>query len=284
MNKLLFFLVAVGFTGGNVIAEEQIRRIQEELRKRNLYFGEIDGQKTEETTRALRHYQKRKGFTATGEPDLDTLSALNLTEPMENRAPWPEVAVLKSDAARRFKEEDRKYLESLAPIAEGPAVDEITLAVPEPAPATVALPAKADASAPKKDVNLPVDTLPAVSPERAEEFVRQYLDACETNQLEMETAYYADKVRYFDHGVVDRAFIEQDVAAFYKRWPTRSYHLFDFKVLQSRGDEAVVKFRISFQYRSPKHRVAGKTDNVFTIQRNGERMRFTSLREQRLRD
>jgi peptidoglycan hydrolase-like protein with peptidoglycan-binding domain len=275
MNKLCILLVAFAAVGGDAMADEQIRRIQEELRKRNLYFGEIDGQRTEEIARALQHFQRRKGFKPTGEPDGDTLAALNLTDAPADGFAWPEMAVLKSDVARQLKEEDRKRLESLVPIAEGPSIDEITLAevgVRKGAPARAEPPVPAVA----RDAAIPAA--------QAEEFVRKYLDACETNDLAAETAFYGDRVQYFDHGVVDLAFIEQDVAAFYKRWPTRSYHMFEFKVLEANGDKAVVKFRISFQYRNPTHRVAGKTDNVFTIQRVGDLMKFTSLREQRLRE
>jgi len=195
-----------------------------------------------------------------------------------------------------MKEEDRKYLESLPPVGEAPDNDDAPPAEETVPPKT----GKEENSAPRKETvpprktpatndtppkeTAPAEEKPAVPPERAEEFVRKYLDACETNQLESELAYYSDKVKYFDQGVVGRSFIERDVAAFYKRWPQRSYELLDFKVVREQGDEAVVKFRIAFHYRSPQHTVAGKTDNYFTIQRTGERLKFTSLKEQRLRD
>ena len=275
MNTLRLLFIALAVAGAPAYADEQVRRIQEELRKRNLYFGEIDGKRTEETKRALQHFQKRKGFNPTGEPDGDTLASLNLTSPPVSAEPWPEIPVLKSDAPRKVKEEERKYLESIAPIAEGPEIDEITLADKQFAP---------PAPAPQKDPPAPAEA-PRTSPaEGAEQFVRKYLDVCETNDVAAETAFYGGHVSYFDHGLVDRPFIEQDVAAFYKRWPTRSYHLFDFKVLESTAEKAIVKFRIGFQYRNSKHRVAGKTDNVFTIQKAGDQMKFTSLREKRLRD
>jgi len=301
MNKLFLTLIVLAMSSGRGIADEQIRRIQEELRKRHLYFGEIDGRKTEETIRALQHYQEKKGFKATGEPDRDTLGSLSLAEPPKDVAAWPDVPVLKSDAARQIKEEDRKYLESLPPVGEAPDGEdnpptEQTVPPkrpPKPAREEIAPPRKETPPPPRKTPatndtppkeTAPAEEKPAVPPERAEEFVRKYLDACETNQLESELAYYSDKVKYFDQGVVGRSFIERDVAAFYKRWPQRSYELLDFKVVREQGDEAVVKFRIAFHYRSPQHTVAGKTDNYFTIQRTGERLKFTSLKEQRLRD
>ena len=59
-------------------ADEAIRQVQEELRKRNLYFGDIDGQITEELTGALKRYQKRKGFVVTGTICADTAASLRI--------------------------------------------------------------------------------------------------------------------------------------------------------------------------------------------------------------
>ena len=59
-------------------ADEGIRQVQEELRKRNLYFGDIDGQNTDELTGALKRYQKRKGFAVTGSICADTAASLRI--------------------------------------------------------------------------------------------------------------------------------------------------------------------------------------------------------------
>jgi hypothetical protein len=290
MNKLPIFLVAFMITGMVACGDEQIRRIQEELRKRNLYFGEIDGKGSEETIRALQRYQSRKGFKPTGELDAETLSSLNIASAPPDSASWPEVPVLKSDTAKELKEEDRKFLDSLEPIAEPPP-EEVIVLPPKPdapiAEPTPSRPKKETVVRPKEDRPEVKDSqppAPGISEASAEDFVRDYLEVCETNRLASEMAFYADKVKYFDHGTVTRSFIERDVAAFYKRWPSRSYELLDFKVLHQDGDQATVKFRIAFNYRGARHKVAGKTDNVFAIQRKGEQMKFTAMREQRLRE
>jgi peptidoglycan hydrolase-like protein with peptidoglycan-binding domain len=61
-----------------VHADETTQRVQEELRKRNLYFGDIDGQSTPELIGALKRYQKRKGFEVTGAVDGDTAASLHI--------------------------------------------------------------------------------------------------------------------------------------------------------------------------------------------------------------
>jgi hypothetical protein len=120
--------------------------------------------------------------------------------------------------------------------------------------------------------------------ERAEGFVRKYLEAAKTNELEAEMAFYADRVDYFDHGTVGREFIERDVRRYYKRWPQRNYQLLDFKLAKAARDDLEVVFRIAFHVKNQEHSVAGKTQNIFKIHGAGENMRFVALKEQRLRE
>ena len=60
------------------LADETVRQVQEELRKRNLYFGNIDGQTSPVLVDALKRYQTRKGFTVTGKVDADTATSLHV--------------------------------------------------------------------------------------------------------------------------------------------------------------------------------------------------------------
>ncbi len=248
-------------------ADEQVRRVQEELRKRNLYFGEVDGRKTPETLSAIRSYQARKGFASTGEPTPETLRSLNLAAPIKPVEPWPEVPVLRSDVARDLAESDRKLLEELGektliPVGEAPS--EPADAEPESEPAEV--PPDSDFAA------------------KAHAFVADYLVACETNQLASEMKFYADRLNYFDHGKVDREFVARDVRRFYQRWPERHYDLLDFKMSPVKGGGHEVTFRIAFKYKSPAHSVAGRTVNRFKIQEDAGGLHFTEMKEQRVRE
>lgn len=67
--------------------EAQVRKVEHELRKRKLYFGNIDGEKNPEVTEALRRFQARKGFEPTGEINDETLRALGLLAPATLHGP-----------------------------------------------------------------------------------------------------------------------------------------------------------------------------------------------------
>jgi peptidoglycan hydrolase-like protein with peptidoglycan-binding domain len=356
MSRLVLSSVAVCLLCAvSASADEQLRRVQEELRKRNLYFGEVDGRRTGETAGAIRRYQERIGFPPTGTLTPETLQSLEITPPKQPGEEWPDGPVLRSDSARQLAENDRKFLETIAS-ATPPATGEPTPSErevepppserePEPSPATPPLqrqpeappapvpqreaepapeepeppaapppgreprepgptitvrPRAIPAPAPSRISRAPgatpapsarVPKLPPIADapasdleERTRQFVLAYLEACETNRLDQELGFYAQRVSYFDHGRVDRNFVARDVERFYQRWPQRAYELLDFKVSKVEGADAEVSFRIGFRYKNGSKRVEGRSANYFKVRREGDRMYFTSLKEQRVRD
>lgn len=269
-------------------ADEQMRRVQEELRKRNLYFGDVDGRQTAETRGAIRRFQERKGFAATGELNADTLRSMDIVPSGKLEESWPDGPVMKSDFARQLAETDRKMLEELQATETAPSPD---ASAPEaPIAETVGSPgASAGEADPAVKPPTPIALGPNPNPpeevvEQTKAFVRDYLAACATNRLDAEMQFYADRVSYFDHGNVDRAFVAKDVQRFYKRWPDRHYDLLDFKVTRTRGEERDVSFRIAFRYKNPEQSVAGRSLNFFKVRQEPEGLRFVSLREQRVRE
>jgi peptidoglycan hydrolase-like protein with peptidoglycan-binding domain len=77
---------------GPVSADETTRRVQEELRKRRLYNGDLDGQQSPELGVALKRYQARKGFPESGVADAQTLRSMGIAEAAD-------VPILLSDVA-----------------------------------------------------------------------------------------------------------------------------------------------------------------------------------------
>jgi len=96
----------------SVPADETVRQLQEELRKRNLYFGNIDGQTSPVLVDALKRYQTRKGFPITGKLDQDTATSLHIqAATVAVTASLPDLPVLKSDRARALTESQRLALQ-----------------------------------------------------------------------------------------------------------------------------------------------------------------------------
>lgn len=81
LRLLLLISAAVCIVPAAAFADEAMRQAQEELRRRKLYFGEIDGRASRGTAEALRQFQELKGFERTGRLDQQTRRALGLAGP-----------------------------------------------------------------------------------------------------------------------------------------------------------------------------------------------------------
>jgi hypothetical protein len=270
VTVVCMFLAALG--PGMARGDELTRQVQEELRKRNLFFGDIDGRYTPQLAAALRRYQERKGFAPTGQPGEDTLRSLALTAPAAASGaklpvnevrdasppaaflPWPDVPVLKSDLGRRHA-------------IEGGVETERAIVTPTPPPAA-ASPAR------------------RITPEEGRAFVERYLRAGQANDPEAEVAFYADRVDYFDEGIVDRRFIEKDVRRYNQRWPERQFTLVDPVEVSAPDENAhtTVEFRYQFAVKGRKFSVRGIIGVVYTLAGNPpEALRIVRVREYRVR-
>lgn len=256
-----FFLI---LTLSTALADDQVRQAQEELRRRNLYFGDVDGRHTPEFSGALKRYQQRKGFSATGAIDRETATSLNIrtvgAATVASRRQLPDVPVLKSDIARELPEAERIALEARA-------AEQLEASQTPPQP-------PAEFPAPGHDL----------SRERVTEFVEQYLRDAETDDIAAQTRYFSYPVEYFDHGAVGPEFVRKDVTNYCKRWPDRHYMLTDpvtFAAAAADG-ETMVEFPIAFTVRNKNHTATGKTKNFWTIRSEGEELKIVAIREQRL--
>src|SRR5256714_13634545 len=204
-------------------ADEVTRRAQEELRKRNLYFGDVNGQMNSELASALKKYQTRKGFAETGQIDEETSRSLNIpyTVSKEPATVWPDVPVLKSDVARQLPEAERRALEQKA--------EEQVASSPGPSP-------------PSEGPNAAQETKPA----EITQFVQPYLRDAETDAAELQVGYYDFPIDYFDHGRVGHHFVFKDTHDYVKRWPQRKYTLLG--PVKFFGSEKEDETRVEFTY------------------------------------
>src|ERR1700738_1230685 len=78
-KKLLILFLLYALAGwSRAFADEETRQVQEELRKRHLFFRDIDGRPSPEYSMALKRYQQRQGFAQTGYADEVTLYSLGI--------------------------------------------------------------------------------------------------------------------------------------------------------------------------------------------------------------
>lgn len=262
-SALLFVILGLG---GSLRADETVRQVQEELRKRNLYFGDIDGRSSPDLENALRRYQSRKRFPVSGLIDGTTAASLKV-KLAPSAPPLPDTPVLKTDFAPQMAESQRAALEAEA---EGVADPDL---VPTPPPP----PAEAPSSS--QDIN----------PQRVTELVENYLRDSETDDVRAQTdPYFAYPVDYFVHGAKGEDFIVRDVSNYVQRWPERRYHLRGPVIFAAseNEDETNIQFEIAFEVENKKRRALarGRTLNYWTIRPEDGQLKITSIKEERLRE
>lgn len=245
-KPVLFFLLVALSCSGIVRADEETRQVQEELRKRHLFFRDIDGRPSLDYSIALKRYQARQGFAVTGRADDMTLYSLGIGEPSspaEGATDLPDVPVLKSDAA----------------------TPELR---PQPAP-------------------VPTNAQNAGDVAKAElrTFLQRYFDACQSPNPQDELNFYADRVEYYDHGAVDRSYIQNELAVYNQRWPIRKYTMGDSLRVLRKGNNTIVGVRVAFQVANGVHnrRAGGRTDNTFSLAKRGDGLEIVSVKEARVR-
>ncbi|HYJ04275.1 MAG TPA: peptidoglycan-binding domain-containing protein [Chthoniobacterales bacterium] len=246
---LLLFVIAAP---GTVLADDTVRHVQEELRKRNLYFGNIDGQSTPEVISSLKRYQKRKGFAVTGTIDADTAASLHvpLTASSLQAQPTADLSQVQSSTAAVTDKEP--------PVLDLPA---------EPEP-------PAESPAPSQDI----------SQDRVNQFVETYLRDGETNDVFLQAWFYQYPVQYFHYGLKDQKFVVQDIRYHVKDWPERKYTLLAPPTFVASGKEGeiTVEFSIAYNRRDKKRSASGKAKYTWTVRAEGDDLRIVSISEELL--
>jgi peptidoglycan hydrolase-like protein with peptidoglycan-binding domain len=273
-------------------ADEDVRSTQEELRRRNIYFGDIDGRASPELQEALKRYQKRKGLAASGDSDRDTLRSLGIVsrapgEPLPKEVQLPDEPVLKSDVRINVSEEAQE-------VAADTGVSVASLTPPKGAstfPRSLAHHRAAargtdttEAGAPRKGPHFSVRDDARLKQE-LQQYVHDYLKAVGGNHLQDELRFYADRVDYLGNGWVDRRVIESSLRKYYQRWPHRDYSNLgniEYRSEPARG-EIVLRFQTTFGLRNGSTHAHGRSENEMVINAATADPRIVSISERRIR-
>ncbi len=103
-------------------------------------------------------------------------------------------------------------------------------------------------------------------------FVRRLLYLNGRKDLAAVAPFYADKVDYYDRGIVSRDKVIQDLKYYFRNWAEIDTRLDGDVVMAGFEPEVrIVKFISSFSVKNEKKAITGKTENIWRIQRiNGE--------------
>jgi hypothetical protein len=166
--------------------DDNVRAVQMKLRDGGFYSGEIDGAYSSELALALTRYQIRNGLPITGGLDVDTSEALG-AKPAVTTAPAG--SAQSSETWRRLRKgEGQTFAKTSAPETSSAGPDQT---MPDTA---------AESHSP-----------PKVTTERLRDYVGAFVLAGLDPQVGAEVDFFADRVQYYDDGVMSREKIRRDL-------------------------------------------------------------------------
>jgi len=227
-KRTALFAVMIGLAVAvSVCADDNVRAVQEKLRDGGFYSGEIDGAYSSQLAAALTRYQIRKGLAVTGQLDVETSEALGAKPAV---GPSTAATEQSSETWRRLRKRERristKAQETSSPTDnETPAIGTETPPRSAPAPrARTSSETTKPASAPPAPVS---DTGSSgdgdISTERLRDYVGAFVLAGLDPHVGSEADFFADRVKYYDQGVIDREKIRNDLQDYAARWPERHF-------------------------------------------------------------
>src|SRR5213076_2161533 len=78
IKRLVVYLFVVLCVASSMHADQTIQSVQQTLKDQGFYYGNVSGEKSAETTAAIRRYQIRNGLKVTGDINPETLRSLNV--------------------------------------------------------------------------------------------------------------------------------------------------------------------------------------------------------------
>jgi peptidoglycan hydrolase-like protein with peptidoglycan-binding domain len=257
-------------------AEQNVRAVQEKLRDAGLYFGEMDGAYSSELAAAIGRYQIRNGLPITGQLDEETSKALGakaaVTTSASDRAK-------SSETWRRLRTGERQTPNN-AGVTPSPGV--------EPSQARVA---SAQSSPGSSDATIQPETQPIGSPsterstpnistERLRDYIGAFVLAGLDSQVGSETDFFAERVQYYDDGVIGREKIRKDLQRYAARWPTRRFWLDgDITVEPQNGNRVRVTFPLRYELRNGGKHSSGKINKTLVLEAAGDDLQIVAVNE-----
>jgi len=129
------------------------------------------------------------------------------------------------------------------------------------------------ALAPKKPVAVPSSTL-AQSPS---DFIQRFVTDLASNDLGRQLRYYADRIRYYEFGRVDKAAVSRDLRSDIKTWPNRTYSIPGSAKITVTDNGFTAQFPMSYSLAGTKGVSTGILEMSIEAEMDGQIPRITQI-------
>jgi hypothetical protein len=302
MEKCIaLFAVTIGLgVATSVLADDNVRAVQETLRDGGFYSGEIDGAYSSELAAGLTRYQMRKGLPVTGQLDVDTSNALGAKPAVTTDTSGSEQS---SETWRRLRRHDRQKTSTnsrqtpspdtdrsepeveptqSSPVATPVTSEPVAQSADSPSLAAPIAPGTKLASAPPAAVSNAASSGDDISTERLRDYVGAFVLAGVDPHPGSEADFFADRVRYYDQGVIGREQIRSDVQAYAARWPERRFWFVgNLTIEPQRGKRVRVTFPLRYELRNGATQSSGTINKTLLLEPVGDDLQIVAVSERK---
>jgi len=292
-SRIVLFAVSVGLAlGGSVCADDNVRAVQEKLRDGGFYSGEIDGAYSSQLAAALTRYQIRKGLAVTGQLDIDTSDALGAKPAVTTGTAAPEQG---SETWRQLRRREPQTTSTNAREKSSPRTDRADSEAEPAQSSPVATPAMsklATQSADSPPLAAPISgAKPASAPpattsidefstERLRDYVGAFVLAGLDPHVGSEADFFADRVKYYDQGVIDREKIRSDLQDYAAQWPERHFWFVGNIIIEPQHRKRVrVTFPLRYELRNGATYSTGSINKTLVLEPVGDELQIVAVSE-----
>jgi len=294
--RFVFLAIAIAFVVARSVAaeenvgaggaEENVRAVQSKLSDEGCYFGEIDGAYSSDFSAALSRYQIRNGLPITGQLDAETSKALGAKPAV---GPSTAASEQSSETWRQLRKRERRTSTSArrsetaateARETPSPTDNETPTGTETPQQTT---PVEARSSA---ESTQPASAPPATgsvdefSTNRLRDYVAAFVLAGLDKNVGAEAEFFADRVEYYDQGVMDREKIREDLKRYDERWPERHFWVAGKINVEPQSDNRVrVTFPLGFKLRNGNKQSSGKINKTLVLEPAGDDFQIVAVNE-----
>jgi peptidoglycan hydrolase-like protein with peptidoglycan-binding domain len=262
-------------------AEDNVRQVQMKLREGGFYSAEIDGVYSSELAAALTRYQIRNGLPITGQLDVDTSKALDAKPAVAASTGTREQS---SETWRRLRTGDQQTpnkAQVTPTLGRNETIASAAGARPQKSPSLAApIPNTKPASAPPATAGS--SSANDISTERLRDYVGAFVLAGLDSHTGSETDFFADRVQYYDEGVIGREKIRKDLQRYAARWPERRFWLAgDVQVEPQNGNRVRVTFPLRYELSNGAKHKAGKINKTLVLEPAGNDLEIVAVNERK---
>lgn len=300
------FLLAVAIAvavSPSLHANDNVRMVQTKLRDGGFYFGAVDGAYSTALAAALSRYQIRQGLPITGQLDSDTAKALGAKPAVANDVDPAQT----SQSWRRLRKRDEQFLAKMtaqrsaspgpketgqsntsgrasdSQLAAGTTTSKMPAPLPSPPSDRAAITTTTTATTPVSADNTTTSLAPEFSTERLRDYVAAFVLAGLDPQVGAEADFFADRAKYYNDGMMDRAKIRQDLQRYDTRWPERKFWLAgDIGVEPETQNRVRVTFPLGFKLANGSKTASGKVEKSLVLEAVGDDLQIVAVNERKL--